>query len=74
MPNNRHQHRQVQTARGGIPAEEALWTTLEIDTQSPTIHTIHEDTPTTYAYRVRYIGKNLKFGPFGDPAVCTVSV
>lgn len=65
---------QVQSARGGIPAEEALWTTLEIDTQSPMIHTIHEDTHTTYAYRARYVGKNLKFGPFGDPAVCTVSV
>ena len=65
---------QVQAARGGIPATESGWVVLETDTESPTIHTIHEDTPTTYAYRARYIGKNLKLGPFGDPAVCTVSV
>jgi len=40
----------------------------------PLIHTVHEDAPTTYAYRVRYIGKNLKYGPFSAPATCTVSV
>jgi|GEM_PF-1875030 len=65
---------QVQYAHGGIPAEESAWTALEIDTESPIIHTIPGTTPTTYAYRARYVGKNLKMGPFGDPAVCTVSV
>jgi hypothetical protein len=65
---------QVQTARGGIPAEESAWVALEIDTESPIIHTVNETAPTTYAYRARYVGKNLKMGPFGDPAVCTVSV
>lgn len=65
---------QIQFARGGIPAEESAWTALEIDTESPIIHTVPDTTPTTYAYRARYVGKNLKMGPFGDPAVCTVSV
>ena len=65
---------QVQAARGGIPVDEALWTPLEIDTESPIIHAIVETAPTTFAYRARYVGKNLKFGPFGDPVVCTVSV
>jgi len=65
---------QIQTARGGIPATEAGWTDLGLDTRSPHIHTVHEDEPTTYAYRVRYVGKNLKYGPFSAPATCTVSV
>jgi hypothetical protein len=65
---------QVQYAHGGIPAEESAWTALEIDTESPIIHTVPDTTPTTYAYRARYVGKNLKMGPYGDPAVCTVSV
>lgn len=65
---------QVQVARGGISQVEANWTVLEIDTESPVIHVVDETVATTYAYRARYLGKNLKFGPFGDPAVCTVSV
>ena len=81
-PANEHQnHRpagtigcQIQAAIGGIPATESGWVVLEIDTDSPMIHTIHEDVPTTYAYRACYVGKNLKLGPFGDPVVCTVSV
>ena len=62
------------TARGGIPTTEATWMPLEIDTESPIIHAVPETVATTYAYRARYVGKNLKFGPFGDPVVCTVSV
>ena len=65
---------QIQTARGGIPEAEAGWTHLELVTRSPFIHTVHEDAPTTYAYRARYVGKKLKNGPFSAPATCTVSV
>ena len=65
---------EIQFHRGGMPALEADWVTLDIDTESPFIHIIHEDTPTTYAYRACYISKDLKRGPFGNPAVCTVSV
>ena len=35
---------------------------------------VNETTPVTFAYRARYVGKNLKYGPYGDPVVCTVSV
>jgi hypothetical protein len=81
-PSNEHQNArpvgtigcEVQTARGGIPATEAQWVPIEVDTESPVIHVVTDTTPTTYAYRARYVGKNLKFGPFGDPATCTVSV
>ena len=77
---------EIQFHRGGIPAKlnspdlpislehEVGWVTLDIDTESPFIHTVHEDEPTTYAYRACYISKDLKRGPFGNPTVCTVSV
>ena len=65
---------QVQAARGGISLNEASWIALEIDTESPIIHVVNESVPITYAYRARYVGRNLKFGPLGDPVVCTVSV
>jgi len=65
---------QIQYARGGIPTDETQWIALDVDTDSPILHVVDETTPTTYAYRARYVGKNLKFGPFGDPSVCTVSV
>ena len=65
---------EVQFAIGGIPADESLWVPFDVDTQSPLIHVIDETTPTTYAYRARYVSKRLKHGPFGDPAVCTVTV
>ena len=65
---------EIQYHRGGLPAAESEWQLLDTDTNSPYVHSLHEDTPTTYAYRARYLGKKLKHGPHGDPAVCTVSV
>ena len=65
---------QIQAARGGRPEDERDWMDLGLSTRSPHIHTVHEDTPTTYAYRARYIGRNQKYGPFGNPVVCTVNV
>jgi len=65
---------QIQYHRGGLPEHEADWLTLDIDSASPYIHVVHEDEPTTYAYRACWVSKHLKRGPYGDPAVCTVSV
>ena len=65
---------QIQYHRGGLPTLEADWVTLDIDTESPYIHILHEDTPTTYAYRACWVDTKLKRGPYGDPVVCTVSV
>jgi len=65
---------EIQYARGGIPAEESAWTSLGLDTDSPFIHIVQESEPTTYAYRARYVGKFMKLGPHGSPAVCTISV
>jgi len=64
----------VQVARGGIVMNEASWVALEIATDSPPTLIVNETQPITYAYRSRYVGKNLKFGALGDPAVCTVGV
>ena len=65
---------QIQYARNGIPTDETQWIALDVDTESPILHVVDDTTPTTYAYRARYVGKNVKFGPYCDPAVCTVSV
>ena len=65
---------QIQYHRGGLPTMESEWANLDIDTESPYIHILHEDTPTTYAYRACWVDKKLNHGPYGDPAVCTVSV
>jgi len=65
---------EIQYCRGGIPTEESDWRMLELDTESPLIHAIHDTIPTTYAYRARYVGKKLKFGPLSAPVTCTVSV
>ena len=81
-PGNEHENArphgtmgcEIQYIRGGIPADGSGWTTLELDTESPLIHHIHDTIPTTYAYRARYVGKKLKPGPVGAPATCTVSV
>ena len=65
---------QIQYHVGGVPEHEADWITLDVDSDSPFIHTVHEDTATTYTYRACYIGKTLKRGPYGDPVECTVSI
>jgi len=65
---------EIQYHRGGLPVSEAAWQPLDTDTESPYVHTLHESEPTTCAYRARYLGKQLKHGPHGAPAVCTVSV
>lgn len=54
---------EIQYHRGGIPTDNADWRQLDTDTDSPYIHTLHESTPITYAYRARYLGKKLKHGP-----------
>ena len=64
----------IEFARGGIPDTEAGWMILEQATRSPYIHAVEDNTPTTYAYRARYVGLNLKYGPHGQAATCTVSV
>ena len=65
---------QIQYHRGGPAAQEADWVTLDIDTRSPYIHIVHDDVPTTYAYRVCWMDKKGNKGPYCDAVVCTVSV
>jgi len=64
----------IQYHRGGIPELEDDWKILDIDTASPYVHVVHEDEAITYAYRVCWVDKKMKKGPYGDPSVCTVSV
>lgn len=64
----------IEFHRGGLPEPDSDWTFLDEDTESPYVHIVHDTEPTTYAYRVCYVGKKLKRGPYSAPAVCTVSV
>jgi len=81
-PHNEHQNARpscavgcmLQCHRGGIPEHEEDWVNLSIVTDSPFIHSINEDQPIEMAYRACWIGKKMNLGPYGDPAVCTVSV
>jgi len=65
---------QIQFHRGGLPEHEADWQILDIDSASPYVHVVHEDAPITYAYRACWVDTRRNKGPYGDPAVCTVSV
>ncbi|HOC67831.1 MAG TPA: hypothetical protein PKO23_03420 [Candidatus Hydrogenedentes bacterium] len=65
---------QLEYALGGIPDDERAWRVLETDTDSPFIHRVSETAPTTIAYRARYVAKNLKLGPYGDPVACSVTL
>jgi len=65
---------QIQFYKGGAPEHESEWLTLDIDTRSPYIHIVHDDVPTTYAYRVCWMDRKGNKGPYCDPAICTVSV
>ena len=65
---------EIQYAKNEEPQEESGWTTLGLDTASPYVHHVNETTATTYIYRARYVDKKLRYGSFGDPVRCTVSV
>lgn len=65
---------EIQYHIGGIPENEEDWKTLDTDTDSPFIHHLETSQPVTIAYRARYIGKAVKFGPFSAPVTCTVTV
>jgi len=65
---------QIQYCRGGIPEQESAWLTLDIDTRSPYIFTVHDDTPTTYAIRMCWMDKKGNKGPYCLPSECTVTV
>ncbi len=65
---------QIFAAIGGIPEDDLGWIDLGLCPRSPFRHHVEIITPTTYVYRARYIGINLKYGTFSAPVSCTVSV
>ena len=81
-PHNEHENARpsiaqgvvIQYHRGGLPENPDDWQELIFDTHSPFIHILHETEPTDYAFRACWIDDNLRKGPYGEPAVCTVNV
>ena len=63
----------VQTARGGIPADDSGWVSLDWEAKSPVIHSIQASGPLTIAYRACYILKNLKQGPYSEPILIALA-
>jgi len=59
----------VEVAPGAIPSDEACWVPLEYTTRSPAVHTLDLAGPVAYAYRARYIFKDLTVGPWTGPIV-----
>ena len=64
----------IQYHRGGLPEHEDDWEILDMRTDSPHVHHVHEDIPTSYAFRACWRDSKGNQGPYGAPAVCTVSV
>ncbi|MBI4722363.1 MAG: hypothetical protein HY769_05090 [Candidatus Stahlbacteria bacterium] len=60
-------------AEGGIPATEAGWKFLAMDTNSPYIHNVGNDATATIAYKVQWFDKRKRAGPFCDPVVIAVT-
>jgi len=78
-PGNEHQNAKPAGVMGceiqyAKEAPELVWVNLGLDTDSPMIHHVDETTPTTYIYRARYVDRKLRYGGYGDPVKCTVSV
>ena len=81
-PHNEHENARpsiaqgvvIQYHRGGIPENPDDWKELTFDKHSPYIYVVNETEPTDYAFRACWIDDNLRKGPYGEPAVCTVSV
>lgn len=63
---------QIQYHRGGVPEHESEWLTLDIDTRSSYVHSVHDDEPATYAYRMCWMDKKGNKGPYCTPMVCVV--
>ena len=64
----------LEIAYGGLPTSNDGWKLLDHDTESPYLHVVNNNEPVTVAYRARWMSRNLKPGPPGEGAQCTVSV
>ena len=60
-------------AEGGIPADEGEWRFLALDTNSPYVHNVGNDTTVTIAYKAQWFDRRKRMGPFCDPVTVAVT-
>ena len=63
----------IWVAEGGIPSDESQWRFLAMDTNSPYIHNVGNDSTVTMAYKAQWFDRRKRMGPFGSPIVCAVT-
>ncbi|MBI4722857.1 MAG: hypothetical protein HY769_07685 [Candidatus Stahlbacteria bacterium] len=63
----------IWCASGGVPADESGWRFLALDTNSPYIHNVANNTVITMAYKACWFDRRKRMGPFCDPVVIAVT-
>jgi hypothetical protein len=63
----------IWVAEGGIPSDESQWRFLAMDTNSPYVHNVGNDSTMTLAYKAQWFDRRKRLGPFCDPTVVAVT-
>jgi hypothetical protein len=63
----------IWVAFGGIPADNSIWRFLAMDTKSPYVHNVENNTTVTLAYKAQWVDRKKRMGPFGDPVIVAVT-
>jgi len=63
----------IWVAEGGIPSDESQWRFLAMDTNSPYIHNVGNESSATMAYKAQWFDRRKRMGPFGSPALVAVT-
>ena len=63
----------IWVAEGGIPSDESQWRFLAMDTNSPYIHNVGNESSATMAYKAQWFDRRKRMGPFCDPVIVAVT-
>jgi hypothetical protein len=56
-----------------IPTDKKQWRFLTMDTNSPYIHNVKNDTTITMAYKAQWFDGKMRMGPFCQPVIVAVT-
>jgi hypothetical protein len=63
----------IWVAEGGIPSDDSQWRFLAMDTNSPYIHSVGNESTMTLAYKAQWFDRRKRMGPFCDPVLVAVT-
>jgi hypothetical protein len=63
----------IWVAEGGIPTDDSKWRFLAMDTNSPYIHNVANDSVVTLAYKAQWFDRRVRRGPFCGPVKVAVT-